>query len=404
MTAQPSEERGRQVRITPLPALLLTTCGVALLLWQPWRRDAPEGLISEATAAIDAGRLDEAAELIDRLDESAETAGAVPLLRGLLLLKQDRPREALRELEQAQIDGTSGTATWMAQGEALYRLGRLSEALPLFQRIVAADGGNLEARRWLGAIYYDIGAMDSAILEMQSIVRETPEDYRPHYALGVIYLDFERYGLAADHLATALDLNPPSQMEDEIAVGAARALVKDHRYEEALSQLESVSFSADADALRANCLVALGQVREARALLRDILERRPDHRDALLLRGELAVADGREEGAIDDFQRILDSDAHDFEARYELAQAFAALGDVERQKSELKRMEESRGLVLRLARLSSQAIEEPYNAGLRTELANVCRELGKTELAEMWARAAAELQAMGADREGSLSE
>ena len=373
----------------PVIFLIVIVCGVGLFLGgRTWLGDDPDRLVAEALQATGDGRFAEARRLIDRLSADRDAQPLARFARGVLLLRQGRPADALRELEAGPQGGAWSIEARLAEGEALYQLGRLNEALTRFQQALALDPDNAEAHRWCAAVYYDVGALAHAIDAMETVKELAPEDFRAHYMLGVIQLDFEHYELAAKHLRSALDREPPSAVRGEIALDLARALVKGHRYEDALEVLDETPDSSDARALRANCLFALGRIDEARSLLEGVLSEAPDHRDGLLLQTQLAGLDGDWGTARRNLERILSNDPHDYECRYQLAEAFRELGQRDEFERQLALMEESRALYFRLAALNKEAMARPEDAEVRDELAALCDQLGKKDLARMWEHAA----------------
>ena len=373
----------------PVIFLIVIVCGVGLFLGgRTWLGDDPDRLVAEALQATGDGRFAEARRLIDRLSADRDAQPLARFARGVLLLRQGRPADALRELEAGPQGGAWSIEARLAEGEALYQLGRLNEALTRFQQALALDPDNAEAHRWCAAVYYDVGALAHAIDAMETVKELAPEDFRAHYMLGVIQLDFEHYELAAKHLRSALDREPPSAVRGEIALDLARALVKGHRYEDALEVLDETPDSVDARALRADCLFALGRIDDARSLVEDVLSASPDHRNGLLLRARLAALADDWDSARRDLKRILEQDPHDYESRYQLAEVYRATGETEHYQMHVEMMEKSRALFFRLAALNKEAAERPRDAEVRDELAEVCRRLGKNEMAEMWERAA----------------
>ena len=103
---------------------------------------------------------------------------------------------------------------------------------------------------------------------------------------------------------------------------------------------------------------------------------------------EARTCEGTDETVIAPLRRILQQAPHGFQARYQLAQVYRRLGRVDESKAEIRTMQESKKLRRQLTDLNEEAITNPRDAGVRDQLAEVCRKLGKERLAEMWARAA----------------
>jgi predicted Zn-dependent protease len=88
-------------------------------------------------------------------------------------------------------------------------------------------------------------------------------------------------------------------------------------------------------------------------------------------------------------ERALALDAHDYASRYQLAQAYKALGKPAEAEAQLRLLERTQKDILELSRLNQQATQSPWDASLRRRLADLCDKLGKPHEAEMWRQAAA---------------
>jgi tetratricopeptide (TPR) repeat protein len=354
--------------------------------------------------ALQQGRIAEAEAAWRELRRAHGDSLQATTLRAAIALRADRRAEALTLLNGVPAEGDLRTAVLLIRGEALYRLGRLSEAGHVFRELLASAPAHVDAHRWLGAIYYDLGAMELAIAEMQEVVRLEPADYRPHRLIGLIHRDFEHYGEAVPAYQAALANDPPDDIRTEIRFELADSLTHLHRYEEALAALPSPPPDARTFALQAECLSNLGRAPEAMHAIEEGLERDASDRDVRLVSAQLELDAGHAGKAIELLQGVLTDDPHDFRARYELAGAFRQGGDEAASEAELARVEASRELYARLAALNQEAIQKPADPGVRDELAQICNELGKPELAEMWSRAAQACRDAGsADQQSGMA-
>jgi len=234
--------------------------------------------------------------------------------------------------------------------------------------------------------------MNDALGELDQLIRLRPDDFSPHHLLGQIFLDQERFPEAILHYRQALKSGPPGNRIAEISLDLTRALVRQRSYAEALSVLESLDPDVTALALRAECLLNLGRGTEALAALDQARLNDPHDRRVLLLDARLALDRHEPAAAIAPLQEALAGDPHDYATRYQLAQSLQRLGRNTEYEVEMARMEASRTLSLRLTELNELAIENPDDPGIRDRLAETCRQLGKTDLAGMWQKAAAALR------------
>jgi tetratricopeptide (TPR) repeat protein len=244
-----------------------------------------------------------------------------------------------------------------------------------------------EPHRWLGAAYYDLGLRSPAIAELEEAARLAPGDHRPHRLLGLIYYDFQQYGGAVPHYRRALELHDPAEQPD-IVRELAHCLVELRNYEEALGLLKDAGRDPDLLVRRAEVHWGMGDHGAARRDVEAVLSTAPDdpRGNLLLARMELAADDVGP--AIDRLRRARHSAPHDLSICYALASALRQAGmdrEAEETFAEVKRLTDLHARYVKLAEAAAQA---PANAGVRQELADVCRELGLPAVSAMWDRAA----------------
>ncbi len=62
--------------------------------------------------------------------------------------------------------------------KAAYKIGAVGNAKLHWEEALRANPECVAAHRWLGVLYYDLGAMDAAMLHLGSVSRLAPDDYR----------------------------------------------------------------------------------------------------------------------------------------------------------------------------------------------------------------------------------
>ena len=130
-----------------------------------------------------------------------------------------------------------------------------------------------------------------------------------------------------------------------------------------------------------------GRLREAQRIYREILEREPDHAEAMYLLGMMAFQERRIEAAIDWFRRAATADPR-------VAKYHGALGAAH---ATARRFDEA------LAPLEKAVSLEPSSADAHGNLATVLRELGRPEDAIAAFRTTAELAPDSAEAHGNLA-
>ena len=377
---------------------LPVAAAVAAIVWSAGASGpaGPEERFRTALSALERGDLDTVATTAAALEDQPGYAVHVRVLDAALLLRSGHPDRALAELAALELEGDVRPPGMLVLGESLYRLRRLAEAEIVFRQLVEVQPDRADVHRWLGAIYFDLGANTAAIAALTRVTELDPNDYAPHRLIGLMHYDFEQYSEAIQHYRRALELRPPPAIRDEILRELAKSLIAERQYAEALEALESARVDGTVLALRAECFWSLGRQEEARETLQQARTRDPDERFAALLESRIRMEDGQPDEAIKVLEHVLRDRPHDAECRYQLALACRQLGDQKRYEAEMARFEESAGLHRKLTELNVQAIEQPRNAEVRDQVADLCLKLGKDELAAVWraaARACRETQA-----------
>lgn len=331
---------------------------------------------------------------IDRLRQSPGHEDQRHLLRGGLLLRTGELHGAITELARVRGDGELATQSLLLTCEAFYQLKQWSQAEQVAVELLRRQPENPEAHRWLGAIYYDLGAMQQAERHLKTLAQLVPGDYSPHRLLGLIHYDFEHYQDAAADYQRALERQPPEELRAELHRELAKAQAKHNDFEGALKSLDFKSLAKDVEAqtLRAEYLWNLGRKEEALQALRNVQATAPNDPHVLRRVARFALDEGQTEAAIEPLRQIIDADPFDDPALYDLALAYRRVGQTSVADEFMQRRNAVHELVVKMAELSQRAINEPNNAELRDELASVCEQLGKKELAAVWRDAAQALR------------
>ncbi len=366
--------------------LVMIATGVAF-----WVRPLPDYDYRMGWDALNKGEWTRVSQCISRLRQSDQHANHVRLLRGGLLLRIGDAKGALVELARVRADGELRERALLLSIEAWYVQKRWTEAAQVAHELLRQNAEHPEAHRWLGAIAYDLGAMDLAETHLQAVARLLPTEYAAYRLMGLMHNDFELYKEAIADYRAALERQPPPGVVVELRSGLAKAQAKQNDFAAALDTLTELSdaeFNAELLALRAACLWNLDRKDEARRSLARGKAADPDAEEVLLQDARFAIDEDRTEDAIAALRRILKADPHHALARYDLALALRRLGRTNEADTEMARRNESQDLFERMVNLNKRAFYEPTNAALRDELATVCEQLGKKELAAMWRDAA----------------
>jgi tetratricopeptide (TPR) repeat protein len=377
-------------RVWVRPALLvLLGLGVAAGVWWSNRPPSPDRLAADGQAAVLRGDWDAAGRAAAAL-EAAGDPDRAHFVRGHAYLRRARDNpdmlnRAIIEYNQIGHDRPDVLAeASLTFGLGFLSLGKPAEAERLLLYVVQVRPDDPEARRGLAAVAYDLGAMDQAAHHAGRWAELAPADGQPHRFLGVIRAGQGLDAEAAGHYRDALARDLPPHVRREAAVELAEVLVRQSQYADALAVLDAAFPAGGGPAdLRAECLYGVGRGPEAAA----VLDQAPASPRALRVRA-LLLADAPEKAA-PLLEEALRADPHDVASRYQLAQAYDRLDRPADAAAQRKRLERSQALLKELTELSREAADRPKDGAVRRRLAEVCRDLDRPALAEMWDRAAA---------------
>lgn len=343
---------------------------------------------SAGMAALHRGEFVEALESLRRLRRNHPGDDRTHLLSGAIRLRRGDASAALKDFSSLRPEGEIRSPAFQWTGECLYVLGRLTEAESCFQQLLQIQGDSAEVHRWLASIYHDLGELNRSVEHLERLTQLAPGDHRPWRMMASIHRDFEQFLEAAREYRAALQLPMPDSTRLEIVIELADVLIRLDKYQEALEVLAPSTETATTLSQRGQCHRALGD----RDLARQCLDRARavGANDVAMLRlnAGLATDDKRPRDAAELFEQILIQDPHNVECRYQLALTLRELGDTPRYESEMEQVANSRSLLEQLTALSARAMKEPRDAKVLTEIAQVCDQLGKHDLAKSWRLAA----------------
>ncbi|HEY8233908.1 MAG TPA: tetratricopeptide repeat protein [Vicinamibacteria bacterium] len=227
----------------------------------------------------------------------AATPGDQNLRRMLALasLEADEPARAV-ELLAGDAGRDADASLQYAYALALVRSGRVSEAEPVFKRLIAQHGDTAELHVLVGQAHAQQGDYPGAIQSFERALALKPAVADANAALGLIYLEQGKLEEAERALRRELAARPGDS-------GAQHTL--------------------------AAVLELSGKLDESLAMLRQVLKARPDFGSARYLFGKVLLAQGKAELAAEQLEaaaRIAPGDAN---VHYQLGRAYQALGRAE---------------------------------------------------------------------------
>ena len=343
-------------------ALGFVAVALVCVLWNRRPSASVDEMIETTLAEIARGDVHRVNEVRDILLRDSRYAKYSRLLGAAALLATAQPQAAFERASPFPQDPALRWRFQLVAAKALHALGRYTEAEPILQDITRIRPNEPDALRWLGMVYYDLGAMEHAVIPLMELSELQPDDYRPHWLLGIIYHDVEQYALAIKHFRSALDRAPPQVIQSEIQEELARSLVFN-----------------------------LGETDTARSWADKAAALDPAVPDLALLQAELLAERGEIAAAIRVLQQATEQHPHDPALRHQYSQYLRINGQIAEAAEQLQLWDGVNARRRRLVELNEQAIAKPYDRAVREELAMIWRELNEPKMAEMWQRAAESL-------------
>ncbi len=224
----------------------------------------------EAKHLIDARQLDSAEKLIvaEMMTEPRD-AGWITLLAEVRL-GQNRTREALKLLADANlIEGDSATR-FMLISLALSQAGHMDWAEPPIRTAIRLDPNNATAHYFLARLLYTDNRFDESIEETQKTIDLAPDFVRAYENMGLCYEGKHGQAEAERWYLKALDVEATAQNKTEWPmIDLAVLLMSENRIEEARPYLDR---ALAINPLNTQALVQMGSLYEATGDIKSALD------------------------------------------------------------------------------------------------------------------------------------
>lgn len=311
------------------------------------------------------------------------------LFNAYISLRDGDFQDAIKRAEQAKQHPDVSVEANVLAGEAAYVMGAPGNAKLYWEEALRQDSNYLPAHRWMGVLYYDLGAMDLSIMHLSIVSKLAPKDARPDRLMGLMNRDYERPEVAIPHYVESLKRSPNQPDADQVRFELAECHYKLREYDKSLEVLKLCQESPKHQLLKARCLLNTGALDESRQLAGSVLslESKPTV-DTLQLNAEIALADGNPKRSEELLQTATQVDPYHHGVRTQLAQVLARLQKMDESQKQTEVAEELQKKWQRFSDLQIDAINQPTNAEIRFEIGSLANQLGKLELARVWYKAA----------------
>lgn len=370
-----------------LTGVLLVAAAIGA--WR-YRVTRPDYQLARGEDALRAENWADAARTIDRL-EAAGAAEHAAVLRGEYFLATGRPDLALDAFTEIKRESPFHLRSAAKAGRCLLALGKLAEADRVLNYVIDTEPDNIDARRSLAAVAYDLGQMPQAIDSLEAVARLDPADARPHRLMGLIQKDLNRFEPAETAYREALRRGLTGPARGEVVVELAEVLVRAGRFADALAVLDADAPAAGpaGEAARVEALRGVARRADAAANVDRAIAAYPADGALRRLRGQLYLDDGNHAAAVAALEAAAERLPADYQTQFLLAQSYTATGRAADAGRAAARAEELRKTLERVTTLTREAMDRPWDAAVRLELATVSEAMGEPKLAAMWRAAAA---------------
>ena len=273
---------------------------------------------------------------------------------GVARAQQPDPKQLFQEADQAQQSGDYNTAVKdyeqlvrihpeivSAQanlGVALAALGRYDEAIRQYEIALAEAPDDPALRLDLGLAYYKKGDFAGAGAQFAALHKAKPDDVRIATLLGNCQVQL---GLVGEALALLdpLEKANPDNLDVEWALGTA--LIRAGQTREGLERVQKVAdrgHSIEAYQLAADLYLGLTYFDQARTDAEAVIKLNPKMPKAYVVLGLVDDYAGDPKGAAEEYQKALQLDPKDLQARLQLANALYILRKLDAARQQIEQL------------------------------------------------------------------
>jgi tetratricopeptide (TPR) repeat protein len=369
-------------------AVLFVVGQVGLFAFRRYYLLTPEEHYARGLAALENGDSETVERAIAALEWEQSYGPQRAYLLGAWLIQKGDMAAGLESLKLAAESPRFRTKAMVLAGQKLYEAGHAGDAQRMWATVLEHEPNAVDAHRWLGAMYYDVGAMQDALRHLDRAGQLAPRDPRPLRLMGLINKDYERYEAAVKCYRESLRRDPQQPGADGIRLELAETQVKLHEHKEALETLATCLEGPQKSVLEAECSYNLGKPEEALAAVARALTLADAYVPALLLQADMLLDRGDATRAVEALRQAVTAQPKNYQARFKFAQSLRRAGRTAEADEQTAKAEELRNTWQRFSELHNVAISQPDNIELRCELGTLAEHLDRPDLAKNWYRAA----------------
>ena len=245
-------------------------------------------------------------------------------------VEQNHPSEKIAALLESIHDHPTAGA-YNTLGVLYAQADRVSCGIAAFEASLKLEDQNWEAHYNLALALLRKADRTRAMRELQTAIQQKPDSVSSHFALGSVFEDEKKWGNAEEQFRSALKIDPHFT---QAAIKLSEVLITEGKLQAAVACLEDGVKQAPPDeaapvkAALGMAYAESGEMEQALASLKDVVNAQPDSSDAHFTLGLLYAREGRfkdEERAVTEFRDALRLDQGMDPARIALGRVLISL-------------------------------------------------------------------------------
>jgi tetratricopeptide (TPR) repeat protein len=323
----------------------LAECEIKLQQWLPAFQELQHTLqlqpvnypahLEIANLLIASHNFKDAQPHVDLLLQKTPDDPLVHITAANLLAGQDKLNDALQQAQTAVSLAPSEGGGYLSLGAMQQRAAQFDTAETNFKKAIELEPQSSTAHLALGSFYQGRNRKEEAEQQFRRAIDVAPNDSASRSALVRLYVMEGKKQQAEEFLknSKALVANDPTgyRMLGDF-------YFENGDFDKALAEYQSLDKSYPQDVQvkenYARLLLIKGRAPEAERLVDDVLRTSASDSDALILRGEIQIQEGKTTEAVQSLQALVRNDPENALAHFHLGRAFHAQGNGELAESE----------------------------------------------------------------------
>jgi tetratricopeptide (TPR) repeat protein len=284
------------------------------------------------------GRLDQAMQQLDQLAGQTPELAGVERLRGVILYQKEQFAEAIEAFSKATAEDPGDRESVEMHGVSLFRMGRISEAIPLLEKarqtVVSA---NIDPDYVLALCYADVQRYDDSRHAFAAQFGFAPDSAEAYLLAARMFLRHELRDESAVEAAKALALEPnlplAHELLGEVALSRGDSATAIHELE---AERKINPMNPDLYDRLGDAYVRSGQYTDAQQALNRAVLLEPNATGPYILLGETFLKLNQPIQALHYLDHAVRMDPSNYITHNLLGQAYKATGQLDAANREFK--------------------------------------------------------------------